>query len=80
MLEEYSLLANQAVFREVFSQHGASLLVESWAWGHKSACDVQPEAEAEFNDKKNLSKTLKISVDFGSAILKQLAGLRHDGT
>ena len=55
-------------------------LVESWAWGHKSTCDVQAEAEAEFNDQKNLSKTLKISVDFGFASLKQLAGFGHDGT
>ena len=52
----------------------AKLLVEAWAWGHKSACDVQPETEAEFNDRKKLSKTLKISVDFGSASLKQFAG------
>ena len=60
--------------------HSTAGLVESWAWGYKSACDVQAEAEAEFNDQKNLSKTLKISVDFGFASLKQLAGFGHDGT
>eukprot|EP00969_Alexandrium_andersonii_P215176 9503175-Alexandrium_andersonii.AAC.1 len=54
-------------------------LVKQWAWGHKSACEVQREAHLALNDQLNLLKKIKASSDYASSSLTRLAAIGTDG-
>ena len=51
------------------------VLLTAWAWGTKSAIEVQAEANAALNDQYALLESLKLSRDFANTSLYTLAAL-----
>ena len=49
------------------------VLLTAWAWGTKSAIEVQAEANAALNDQYALLESLKLSRDFANTSLYTLA-------
>ena len=61
--------------RHDFDSKLGLLLVKNWAWGHKSAPQLQAESAAAYEDQITLLQNLNLSADFASKTLQKLASL-----
>ena len=62
-----------------FDSHLCLHLVRQWAWGQKSAGEVQKEAALALKDQHELLQRLKLSRDFASRSLTHIAAIGSAG-
>ena len=62
-----------------FDSVHARYLVTQWAWGQKSACEVQREAALALADQKALLDKLKMNQAYAATSLQKLAAIGADG-